>query len=308
MKKQIIILTFIAFAVLFCVSCKNKQKIVATIETANITIANDTTSGNVGKEIALQENLGYFDIPENSMFKEVIANFYKFRDESRLFEGFEKYWNDPENIPDDIKICQFIDMEFTDTLLIFNFEKGTVKGIKRGKGIYRDYIKGFPTDRTITGDFNGDGKKDSLMVENFESLFQKYGDYPEIEDDFNFVFSDKTIPKLNVWGGLGYTIKNEGDLNGDGGDEIGFLPCAGASSKKLYYVFTLKNNKWYYLVEYVDLTRDMRATGIVPVEKDLDQDSVILIRSSAEESADCCAAYVVEKSVIIKDLKIRRIY
>ena len=43
MKKQIIILTFIAFAVLFCVSCENKQKRTATTDAENITIKSDAT-------------------------------------------------------------------------------------------------------------------------------------------------------------------------------------------------------------------------------------------------------------------------
>ena len=99
-----------------------------------------------------------------------------------------------------------IDMEFIDTLLIFNFDKGTVKGINREetKNPYRNYIKGFPTESTIKGDFNGDGKIDSLTVENLESLLQQYGDN-EIDDGFNFIFSDTTIPKLKVWGCLVYT-------------------------------------------------------------------------------------------------------
>jgi hypothetical protein len=286
MKRIIFLLPVI---ILLFVSCKPRTKQAELL--------------NVADEIHEDESIGnfaYFDIPENSFFEGVIANFHKYRDPERMYEGLQEYDADGDLIGG----VNYIDLAYSDTLLIFNFDKGTVKGILRGEGRYSIYIKGFPTERTIIGDFNGDGKIDSLMVENFESLLQKYH-YCEVEEDFNLIFSDKTIPKLPVWGCLDYTIRNEGDLDGDGGDEIGFLAIPGSSN--CYTVFTLKNNKWHYLIEDIELTRDMRATGIVPVEKDPEQEGVILVRSTSGGGNCSKTDFVIEQSVKIKDLKLREV-
>ena len=226
---------------------------------------------------------------ETKNINQVIANFNKYKNEELLFEGIEHYG--------------FIEMGFSDTLLIFNFEKGTVKKIKRTPnkslenlfGLYTTY---YITEQIITGDFNGNGKRDTLMIENFENLFQKYGYYDIFDDkvDIYFVFSDKTIPKLEVWGEcLGCMIENLGDLDGDGGDEIGFFPCTTGHIDD-YYVYTLKNNKWKLMIDMLTLTRDMLPAGIIPVEKDPEQKGNILIHLPAAGSSNCCTPYVVEKS------------
>jgi hypothetical protein len=189
--------------------------------------------------------------------------------------------------------------------LIFNFDKGTIQKVEKSRNInsdtvtkYLNYIKGFPTKQTITGDFNGNGKQDTLMVGDIH-----YGNenYDEI-NYFHFVFSDKTIPKLKIeYSNLNYTIKNEGDLDGDGRDEIGFLYGWSSSGCRYYNVFTLKNNKWETLIEPVFLTEPIRVMGVLPIEKDPEQEGVILIRLIDEMT--CCACmpfYVVEKSLKIK--------
>jgi len=249
-------------------------------------VAENTTMNDSTLHI-LDENIEYqINDRERENLNKVIANFYKYKNEELLFEGIENYG--------------FIDMEFSDILLIFNFEKGTVKMVNRNRDErvdYFNYIIGFPKESTITGDFNGDGKKDSLMLENFELLLQQHVNYKI--DGFSFVFSDKTISNLDVSGNLQYIIKNEGDLDGDGGDEIGFLYGWYTSGCRNYNVFTLKNNQWENLIE-VESTLDMRRAGIVPVEKDPEQEGVILIRSSADGAACCCTPYVVEKSLMLK--------
>jgi len=235
----------------------------------------------------------------------LIENFYKYRDENHLFEG----------ITDD---CWYGDRFPHDTLLIFNFEKGTIRRIgiydtedylsknKANDFIpeYVNYIKGFPTDREISGDFNGDGKIETMKMD-LEPISKKFEngeiDYYEIEG-FDFIFSDKKIPKLNVWGNDEYTIKNEGDLDGDGGDEIGFLYGWGTSTCRTYTVFTLKHNKWKELIT-IDSKYNMREFGILPIEKDPEQKGVVLIRTSG--AYECCnrAVYVVEIPVKISELQ-----
>jgi len=297
LKIKLIIAFYSLILFLSCNNSKSKQNEI-NANKSTIYIQTEEQEANIDMIIEIpadesQEGLIHFALPQNTSFKDVIANFYKYRDEKRLFEGLDVF-----------EVNYYMTLASSDTLLIFNFDKGTVKGVKKkydyDGGDYVNYIKGFPTDPTITGDFNGDGRRDSLMIDNFEQLLPKYDKI----DGFSFAFSDNTIPKLEVCGNLNYTIKNEGDLDGDGGDEIGFLYGWDTSACRTYNVFTLKNNKWYRLIEEVGLTYDVRATGIVPVEKDPEQDDVILIRTAKDITCNS-SSYVIEKSVNIKDLKIK---
>jgi hypothetical protein len=219
--------------------------------------------------------------------------------------------------------------------LIFNFEKRTVRGVNSididevyyATRLYIDYIsyiRGFPTDKTISGDFNGDGKIDSLMIGYpYEKLYKdfrllsskdvtkedrRYEELGKKLDEaentskchIEFVFSDKTIPKLRIFSNFYYTIKNEGDLDGDGGDEIGFIPGGdNMGFIRGYSIFTLKNNEWYELS--MPSTFDIRVAGLASIEKDPEQKGVFLLRKSA---ATCMAGgnFIIERSIKTKDL------
>jgi hypothetical protein len=220
----------------------------------------------------------------------IIDNFYKYRNEDSLFVGTSHH---PQCL-----VCM-------DSLLIFNFDKGTIQKVEKPRydrnsgGEYINYIKGFPTTHKITGDFNGNGKIDTVIGEDLDWETIRENDLGNSIDGFSLVFSDKTIPKLKVFGNIFYTIKNEGDLDGDGRDEIGFMYGWGTSNCRSYNVYTLKNKKWKRLIEDVPLTYDMRAIGILPVEKDPEQEGVILVRSAIEY---CCseASFIIEKSLKVK--------
>jgi len=226
----------------------------------------------------------------------IISNFYKYKDEDSLFNG----------LFDDGYKFGLLEMEFTDTLLIFNFEKGTVQKVKRFFGDENDpyrvlefssYIKGMPTERTVTGDFDGCGKKETFIVENYEQLLQANSS----DTVFYLVCLDKKLPKLRLWGCLDeFTINNIGDIDDDGRDELGFMPQAGCSSCKFYWVFTLLKDRWEEIL-LIETTRDMRATGILPIVKDPNQKGIVYIRFPE----GCCqrASYVIEATVKAKELK-----
>jgi hypothetical protein len=311
------------FILLGCFSCNNKPKKELSVN---------------NKEI----DSVYVEAHTDTCIRKVIDNFYKYRDEKRLFEGLE----DAE--------CYCLNSFPYDTLLIFNFDEGIIRRIsvidqidtlpqkatEGEKNIfereyrykYINYIKGFPTDRNIIGDFNGNGKIDTTIVgEDIDSKLEKirtkfnklesdgvpdedkrlqklYDEYSKLQEiytqggDFEISFSDKSIAKLKVTSNMDYTIRNEGDLDGDGADEIGFLYGWGTSGCRTYTVYTLKNNKWKVLFE-AETTINMRELGIVPVEKDSEDKNVILVRSAGE--CYCCSytPYVVEKSVKISELQ-----
>jgi hypothetical protein len=292
MKKNFLIAVgagLLLIATLICACSSRSAKVEVVQEEA---VVSEVEIENIQDD----ENTEYI-IPDSILldYNKIIDNFYKYRSEDSLFVGTSEYcWS-----------CFY----YMDFLLIFNFDKGTIQKVKKSYcsrdsiGYYVNYIKGFPTERSITGDFNGNGKIDTMEMD-FDAIWEKIHK-EKIDvislDGFDFIFSDKTIPKLEVWGNPCYTIKNEGDLDGDGGDEIGFLYGWDVSGCRSYTVFTLKNNKWEMLIEGVFLPEVMRMMGIVPVEKDPEQEGVILVRSAYEMT--CCACtppYIIEKSLKVK--------
>jgi|GEM_PF-607935 hypothetical protein len=123
----------------------------------------------------------------------------------------------------------------------------------------------------ITGDFNGDGKTDTLVEHYFNKLtgketnkaFDSLEDYDTLvsltvhNDPYSFVLcSDKSIDTLNISDnpqllGLAW-LHNEGDLDGDGGDEIGYvIDWADWSSVNTYHIASYKNGKWVDLFSFM---------------------------------------------------------
>lgn len=135
-----------------------------------------------------------------------------------------------------------------------------------------DILKTVPHDITpsfgyrfiISGDFDGDGKKEKLVEHyissvNHQETNKYYDQLPEYDQlvaltikkkPYSFLISDPlnidTLPisKADQQFGLAY-LKNEGDLNGDGTDEISFVVnWADWSSTNTWHVMTYKNKKW----------------------------------------------------------------
>jgi len=116
----------------------------------------------------------------------------------------------------------------------------------------------------ITGDFDGDGKKEKLIEHYYNGIENKetnkfydglidYGDLVEQasrDKTYSFVLSDnKNIDTLNIASdgrsfGLSY-LKNEGDLNGDGTDEVSYVVNnADWSNLNTWHIMTYKKGQW----------------------------------------------------------------
>ena len=116
----------------------------------------------------------------------------------------------------------------------------------------------------ISGDFDGDGKPENLAEHYYSRRDKKesYKFYDNVEEDwlvwdsikrkrpYSFALSDnKNIDTLRISQvpqlyGIAY-LKNEGDLNGDGTDEVSYVASyADMSSMNTWHIVTYKNNKW----------------------------------------------------------------
>ena len=99
---------------------------------------------------------------------------------------------------------------------------------------------------TIQGDFNGDGK---IEYAYSESNPAEYYSLDEVDDGKpnNITFSNPTIPAIETEFQI-ERLTNEGDLNGDGTDEIGFNERA-VSRICRYTVYSLsRTNQWKKLL------------------------------------------------------------
>ncbi|MEC4050470.1 hypothetical protein OX284_013590 [Flavobacterium sp. SUN046] len=141
------------------------------------------------------------------------------------------------------------------------------------KAVKRSVIKIHPVFGyrfIIDGDFDGDGVKEQL-VEHFYSLktnketnkfYENLPDYGDLvtltmkKDPYSFVSStNKNIKNLEISQegqllGLSY-LKNEGDLNGDGTDEVSYVVnWADWSNLNHWHLMTYRNQQWEELYTF----------------------------------------------------------
>lgn len=117
---------------------------------------------------------------------------------------------------------------------------------------------------SVVGDFNGNGMKDTLSehyisqidMNETDKFYSNISDYGILVDTtinkkpFSFVScNDDQIDTLFITDreqqfGLSY-LKNEGDLNGDGTDEISYVVnWADWSNMNTWHIMTFRNSRW----------------------------------------------------------------
>ena len=127
-------------------------------------------------------------------------------------------------------------------------------------------VAGHKERDTIFGKFNG-RTIDTLRVETRKV---KKNDSTETVE-YYVVASRKTIPEIKINGTPHRAPKLvcEGDLDGNGTDEWGYLATGVSSTWRTYSVFTLKKNRWYYLLknDRLETTDWFRCSGNEILEK-----------------------------------------
>ena len=102
----------------------------------------------------------------------------------------------------------------------------------------------------IEGDYDGDGKKDYAWVLAPQTDTSGLGGCDDGRCECFIKFSDPKIPFIKIeQEAIGGALTNHGDINGDGADELGFLPDWFSSCWRDYYVYTLRDRKWRNAVE-----------------------------------------------------------
>ena len=153
--------------------------------------------------------------------------------------------------------------------------------------VFVNSVKGHEEKDTIIGTFTGYGI-DTLYVKRVVdckcSNYDQDEHYShELDDEIVKYYMVSTNPLLGQVELFGYAtlsprLVNEGDLDGNGTCEVGYLPVWRLSQWRVYHLFTFKDGKWKYLI-----APDSR------IKNESDGDYLLetgsLIRGSGEEIA-----------------------
>lgn len=133
---------------------------------------------------------------------------------------------------------------------------------------------------TIVGNFTGNGI-DTLYIEMVENP-----KYDVRNDDMEQMYiyylssSNKIIPKIELYGcdAAPPKLVNEGDLDGNGTCEVGYIHTWTMSQWRYYRIFTLVKNEWRYLVEgdYLDTPEWFRHSGVEVAEPGKKKGTVLI--------------------------------
>jgi len=127
-----------------------------------------------------------------------------------------------------------------------------------------NHVIGHDEKDTIIGNFTGKGI-DTLYVSYDRNQKDEY-------KPFIIASSNRRIPPIRLYGVIGDPPKlvNEGDLDGNGTSEVGYLPTWDMSQWRVYRVFTFINGQWRYLIrpdhEYMETGEFIRGRYIDLVE------------------------------------------
>ena len=136
----------------------------------------------------------------------------------------------------------------------------------------------------VKGDYNGDGEYEYMWLEE-----------PKLTADESdcvgscagyIKFSNSRISDIKVEDCINGFPVNEGDLNGNGTDEIGLLPGWFQSCWRGYFVWTYKNGNWIYAVDPITTHCDLWDSGVEPIAIDRNKPGFVLIHYSEHTGED----------------------
>lgn len=164
-----------------------------------------------------------------------------------------------------------IDNLVTRTKIIWDSYSSTNDSIRKNKFPFLPYkfdnnitrgrnsIDGHNEQDTIIGNFTGHSI-DTLFVESVDTGPAAF------EECFYLRSNNKKIPRIKLITNIVWCppmLVNEGDLDGNGTCEVGYLPTWGTSQFREYLILTLVKNEWRYLVvgNYLMTPEWFRHTG-----------------------------------------------
>jgi hypothetical protein len=147
----------------------------------------------------------------------------------------------------------------------------------------------------IKGDFNGDGRPETVYLvapveDSSKDAFQEcYGGCNSY-----LLSSDAAMPVLIVHDNLGGEIKNIGDMDGDGADDIVVYPAWWQSNWNPYRLYSFKKStgEWRYLTEPVSIfAPDLYDHKKPLVKKSARPGYVVAFTSETNDDGDTKSSY-----------------
>lgn len=129
------------------------------------------------------------------------------------------------------------------------------------EAVYDNSVKGHKEEKYVVGNFIK-GKTDTLRVEWIDEYYD--GDiylffHPDpTEYLWRIASSNPSIPPLYIEYNVDPKLVFEGDLDGNGTDEIGIVDTWVTSSCRAYRIYTLQNGKWMYLIDPLETAENLR--------------------------------------------------
>ena len=170
------------------------------------------------------------------------------------------------------------------------FYKCISDNLQKGRINNRSYypesiVLGHLEEDTIVGNFDGQGV-DTLYVEPYCCGCKEFPscEHVDYDDKIKYYLVSKSgrVPKTRLLAAdcNPPRIVNEGDLDGDGTSEIGYMCTWMTSQWRNYRILTYHKNEWKYLIdpneEYMSTSRMFRFSGHDIVEKGRKKGTVLI--------------------------------
>ena len=151
---------------------------------------------------------------------------------------------------------------------------------------YINSVKGHDERESIYGNFTG-YSNDSLYVKALDE-----------ENSFKIVSNNPKIPILILKNTIAPLLVNDGDLDGNGTTEIGILDTWSTSSCRLYRIYTLKANAWYYITPHLETSLNIRASGVELAEPSSVKGKIRVRYSDMEANLSSCTSAPLKDTII----------
>ncbi|MFM8371816.1 MAG: hypothetical protein ACKOCO_05490 [Bacteroidota bacterium] len=100
-----------------------------------------------------------------------------------------------------------------------------------------------------SGDYDGDGRTETVRMTRPKDFGDSSGNlFDEDKLVVTIAFPGSELPTISIKESVTVYLVNEGDLDGDGADELGVVPGRGYGIWSWYHLYTFKKGQWSKLI------------------------------------------------------------
>jgi hypothetical protein len=134
------------------------------------------------------------------------------------------------------------------------------------------------------GDYDGDGRTETVRVTSPSDFMDSNGnEFEESKLVVTIAFPGSELPDISFNESTGAYLVSEGDLDGDGADELGVVPGIGHGFWRSYYVYTFKKGRWRELIRSLPVHYIHLEDGVDFVKKHPELPGSLIITYTAQD-------------------------